>query len=236
MDGAPFGVLAVYCERIRCISETDIRFLQSVANILGSAIRAAHDQQRKELLIGELRHRVGNLFSLVQALHRQTGQNAADAHDLELKFGARLAALASAHALILDGGWHRTPLQNLLETALSPFIERVELVGCDIRIPAEAAFSFSMALHELTTNAAKYGALSTPHGRLRLEAKAVPDALGEKLVLVWNESDGPPPPEARNEGFGSRLIAQVVKRQLGGRVRREVESDGLRFTIEFPIR
>ena len=236
MEGGPFGVLAVYCQRIRCISETDVRFLQSVANILGSAIRAAHDQERKELLIGELRHRVGNLFSLVQALHRQTGQSATDAHDLEMKFGARLAALASAHSLILDAGWHKASLRNLLETALSPFSDRVEFAGSDVHIPAESAFSFSMALHELATNAAKYGALSGATGRLRLEAKSVPDALGDKLVLIWKERDGPPPPEARSEGFGSKLIVQVVERQLGGRVERAVEADGLRFTIEFPIR
>ena len=235
-EGGPFGVLAVYCKRIRCISETDVRFLQSIANILGSAIRSMHDQERRDLLIGELRHRVGNLFSLVQALHRQTGQNAEDARDLELKFGARLAALASAHALILDGGWHKASLRDLLETALSPFRERVELTGVDVELPADAAFSFSMALHELATNAAKYGALSQAHGRLCIDTKSVPDALGDTLVLVWNEQDGPPPPEAKNEGFGSRLIAQIVERQLAGRVRREVEPDGLRFTIEFPIR
>jgi two-component sensor histidine kinase len=105
-----------------------------------------------------------------------------------------------------------------------------------VELPADAAFSFSMALHELATNAAKYGALSDVRGRLCIDTKSVPDALGETLVLVWNEQDGPPPPEATNEGFGSRLIAQVVERQLGGRVRREVEADGLRFTIEFPIR
>jgi two-component sensor histidine kinase len=235
-DGNPFGALAVWCQRIRCISETDVRFLRSVANILGSAIRAANDQERRELLIGELRHRVGNLFSLVQALHRQTGQSAHDARDLELKFGARLAALASAHSLILEGGWHKASLRKLLETALSPFIERVEFTGTDVQVPAEAAFSFSMALHEMATNAAKYGAFSVPDGRLHIDTRAAPDALGEKLALVWKECDGPPPPEAGDEGFGSKLIAQVVERQLGGQVTRTVERDGLRFTIEFPVR
>jgi two-component sensor histidine kinase len=236
LDGNPFGVLAVWCQRIRCISETDIRFLRSVAHILGSAIRAAYDLERRELLIGELRHRVGNLFSLVQALHRQTGQSAHDARDLEMKFGARLAALASAHALILEGGWHKASLRQLLEAALSPFIERVAFAGQDCKIPAEAAFSFSMALHELVTNAAKYGAFSGPDGRLKIDTGSAPDALGEKLVLVWKECDGPPPAEAGEEGFGSKLIAQVVERQLGGKVERAVERDGLRFTIEFPIR
>ena len=234
-QGTPFGVLAVYCKQVRCISATDIRFLQSVANVLGSAIRAAQDDERKELLIGELRHRVGNLFSLVQALHRQTGQNAADAHDLEMKFGSRLASLASAHAMILDGGWQKTSLRSLLETTLAPYIERVTFTGTDVRLPADAAFSFSMALHELATNANKYGALSNAHGRLAIDCRAVPDALGEKLVLVWNEHDGPPPAGSETEGFGSKLISQVVERQLGGLVTRVVEPDGLKFTIEFPV-
>jgi two-component sensor histidine kinase len=234
-EGNPFGVLAVYCKRVRCTSATDVRFLQSVANVLGSAIRSAQDQERKELLIGELRHRVGNLFSLVQALHRQTGQNARDAHDLEMKFGARLAALASAHSLILEGGWQHASLRSLLEKTLAPYIERVTFSGTDVKLPADAAFSFSMALHELATNANKYGALSGNGGRLRIDSRTEPDALGRKLVLVWKEADGPPPAEAESEGFGSKLIAQVVERQLGGQVTRKVEPDGLRFTIEFPI-
>jgi two-component sensor histidine kinase len=226
----------VYCKRIRCISATDVRFLQSVANVLGSAIRVAQDQERKELLIGELRHRVGNLFSLVQALHRQTGQSAEDAHDREMKFGARLAALAGAHALILEGGWQKASLRALLQTTLAPYIERVSFTGPDVHLPADAAFSFAMALHELATNANKYGALSDPAGRLLIESNSVPDALGRKLVLVWKECDGPPPPEVvESEGFGSRLIAQVVERQLNGKVTRATEPDGLRITIEFPI-
>lgn len=235
-EGNPFGVLAVYCKHIRCISGTDVRFLQSVANVLSSAIRAGQDQERKELLIGELRHRVGNLFSLVQALHRQTGQSAHDAQELEMKFGSRLAALASAHALILEGGWQKASLRALLETTLAPYRERVDFRGTDVRLPADAAFSFSMALHELATNANKYGALSNADGRLLIETGSEPDALGRKAVIVWKECDGPPPAEVvENEGFGSRLIAQVVERQLSGQVTRTVERDGLRITMEFPV-
>jgi PAS domain S-box-containing protein len=234
-DGMPFGVLAAYCHRVRCVSPTDVRFLQSVANLLGHAIRAKRDHERKELLIGELRHRVGNLFSLVQALHRQTGQSATDARDLEMKFGARLAALASAHTLILESGWQRTSLRGLLETTLAPYLERVDFAGGDVQVPAESAFSFSMALHEMATNANKYGALSNPEGRLRVDIRSVADPLGRRLVLDWKECDGPPPTDSHKEGFGSRLISQVVERQLGGQVTRTVEPNGLRFTIEFPI-
>jgi two-component sensor histidine kinase len=231
-DGKLFGVLAVYCRRLRCISSTDIRFLQSIANTLGSAVHAWSDHERKELLIGELRHRVGNLFSLVQALHRQTGQNAHDARDLEMKFGARLAALASAHALILDGGWHATSLHQLLKTTLAPYIGRVEMSGCEVDIPADAAFSFSMALHELATNASKYGALSNENGRLEVTCRRL--APG-RFELVWNESDGPPAPEREQEGFGTKLIQQVVERQLGGKVERVLERDGLRLRMEIPL-
>ena len=236
-DGTPFGVLSAYCLHQRCVSQTDVRFLQSVANILGSAIRANRDLERRELLIGELRHRVGNLFSLVQALHRQTGTSAVDAQDLEMKFGARLASLATAHTLILEGGWQRTSLRSLLETTLAPYIERVDFSGTDVRLPAEAAFSFSMALHELATNANKYGSLSSDGGRLRIESGSVPDGLGKKLVLVWKEvgSSSPPGAEQNNGGFGTKLINQVVERQLSGQVVREFEADGLRMTIEFPI-
>jgi two-component sensor histidine kinase len=206
-----------------------------VANILGSAVRSARDQERRDLLIGELRHRVGNLFSLVQALHRQTGQSAVDARDLEMKFGARLASLASAHTLILDGGWQRASLRSLMEATLAPYRDRVSFGGTDIQLSADAAFSFSMALHELATNANKYGSLSVPNGRLAIETRLETDSLGRKAVIGWKECDGPLPEEASNEGFGSKLISQVIERQLSGQVTREAEPDGLRFTIEFPI-
>jgi two-component sensor histidine kinase len=212
-----------------------VRFLQSVANILGSAIRSARDLQRRELLIGELRHRVGNLFSVVQALHRQTGQSAIDAHDLEMRFGARLASLAAAHTLILEGGWQQTSLRSLLQTTLAPYIERVDFTGTDVRLPPDAAFSFSMALHELATNANKYGALSDENGRLLIDCTSAPDALGRKAVLTWKEKDGPAPKRPEGEGFGARLISQVVEQQLGGQITRAFERDGLRLTIEFPI-
>ena len=234
-DGRPFGVLSAYCLRRRCISQIDVRFLQSVANILGSAVRSARDQERRDLLIGELRHRVGNLFSLVQALHRQTGQSAVDARDLEMKFGARLASLAGAHTLLLDGGWQRASLRSLMEATLAPYRDRVSFSGDDIRVSADTAFSFSMALHELATNANKYGSLSVPDGRLAIETRLDADPLGRKAVINWKECDGPLPEEASNEGFVSKLISQVIERQLSGQVMREVESDGLRFTIEFPI-
>jgi two-component sensor histidine kinase len=152
-----------------------------------------------------------------------------------MKFGARLAALATAHSLILDTGWQKTSLRSLLQTTLAPYIDRVEFNGTDVRMPADAAFSFSMALHELATNANKYGALSVPDGRLFIETRSAPDALGQKLVLVWKEQDGPPPPTEESEGFGSRLITQVVERQLSGQVARVLEPDGLRIVVEFPI-
>ena len=208
-------MLSAYCLRRRCISPTDVRFLQSVANILGSAVRAARDQERRELLIGELRHRVGNLFSLVQALHRQTGQSAVDARDLEMKFGARLASLASAHTLILDGGWQRASLRSLMEATLAPYRDRVSFSGDDIRVSADTAFSFSMALHELATNANKYGSLSVPDGRLAIETRLEADALGRKAVIGWKECDGPPPRGGEQRGLrqqadraGRRAAAQ----------------------------
>jgi len=234
-NGTPFGVLAIYCVRPRCISTPDLRFLQSISNILSSAIRAARDHERKELLIGELRHRVGNLFSIVQALHRQTGLSAVDAADLEQKFGARLAALATAHTLILEGGWQQTSLRSLLEATLAPYLERVDFAGVDVQVPAEAAFSFSMALHEMATNANKYGSFAARGGRLQVETRAVPDSLGRKLVLEWRENGASPPTKAESEGFGSRLIKQVVERQLGGQVTRTSRPDGLHMRIEFPI-
>ena len=222
-EGNPFGVLAVYCKRIRCISSADVRFLQSVANVLARRSAPAQDQERKELLIGELRHRVGNLFSLVQALHRQTGQNAHDAHDLEMKFGARLAALASAHALILEGGWQKTSLRALLETTLAPYRERVDFPRhrraaagrCGLLVLDGAA----RARDERQQIRRTVDRSRPAAHRNRAQS---PMRSATRRVLVWKECDGPPPPQPVNgEGFGSKLISQVVERQLSGQVTRD---------------
>ena len=144
-----------------------------------SAPRAT--MERRELLIGELRHRVGNLFSLVQALHRQTGQSAVDAHDLEMKFGARLASLASAHTLILDGGWQRTSLRSLLRNDARP-LHRARRLFRHRRAPpgrrrvlllhGAARARDQRQQIRLASRAPKAGSL--------IESRSVPDALGQK--------------------------------------------------------
>ena len=193
--------------------------------------------ERRELLIGELRHRVGNLFSLVQALHRQTGQSAKDAHDLEMRFGARLASLAGAHTLILDGGWQRTSLRSLLQTTLAPYIERVEFTGTDVRCrprPRSPSRWRCTNLRRTPTNTAR---LSEPDGRLLIDtAVRVPTDSAASWCLSWKEKDGPPPPEAETEGFGTQAdFDRWWSASFPASVARDWKPTGCTSRIEFPI-
>ncbi|QIL02769.1 PAS domain-containing protein [Sphingomonas sinipercae] len=163
--------------------------------------RQAREQQ-KTLLMQELSHRMKNSFSMVQAIAEQTFQSAAG--DSLRTFHARLAALGSANNLLLQSSWSATPMRGLVERVLRVEAEpdQFDLSGPDISVAPDAALSMSLLLHEMATNAVKYGALSTPAGKVRVEWQVE----GSHFVLHWKETDGPAVEAPETTGFGSRLI------------------------------
>ena len=187
--------------------------------------RRLHEEQQ-ELLLKEMDHRVKNLFAVVGGMITLSARNAATPKDMASTVQGRLGALASAHKLIMPQRGATTPRQQttlgeLALAVLAPYINpadagdasRVEIGGPEIPVGADAATNLALVMHELATNAAKYGALSVPGGRVRI-SWAVPNG---KLALSWEEAGGPPikaPPE--REGFGSVLARRSVKGQLAG--------------------
>jgi PAS domain S-box-containing protein len=234
-DGRAYGVIGAHTARRRRFGEYDVAFLTAIANMIAGAIQRQQSDQRHELMIRELRHRSGNLFAQLLALFSQTARNSRNVPDLVTKYQARVLALANAHRLITEGGWQSTSLADLLRVLLAPYLERVTLEGSDVYLEPDPSFALSSAVHELATNASKYGSLSKPGGQLELSWTVKRTERGLTLELHWKERGGPPPRRGRHAGFGSRLIGMVIERQLGGEVHRNFSPQGLDARVVVPL-
>ena len=215
-----------------------------LANAVKSAVRArarqreveAH-QERQALLIAELNHRVKNTLATVQSLAHQTFRRAGSHDGARERFEARLMSLSRTHNLLNETSWTGALLKQVLALEIEPYIgdnRRVVASGPNLRLPAPMAVAIGMILHELATNAAKYGALSVPDGRLDIEwTLAQEHGQTKALRLCWRERNGPQVAPPSRRGFGSRLIEQTVAQQLNGDVSFSFEPEGL--VCEFEI-
>jgi two-component sensor histidine kinase len=182
------------------------------------ATTIARGETLHDLLIEELNHRVKNTLAILQAIAMQTFRNATRAE--REKFEGRLGALAEAHNLLSMGKWQGSNLQNLLMRVLQPYLlnnpERIRMSGPKVPLSPRIAVVLSMIVHEIATNAAKYGALSTDSGMVRLDWQVINEPTGLTLRLIWTETGGPPVTAPVQRGFGSRLIERSARDQLGG--------------------
>lgn len=194
----------------------------------------------RELVSRELEHRIKNFFALTQSLVNITSRESSDTSSFAKRLQERLFALHQSHELIKQGAVSRQlegdMLHALFKRLLAPYAtthgaERINMEGCDIPLRAHEITSFALVFHELTTNAAKYGALSTAEGRLLISFKTADDTLS----ILWQETHANPAP-SNNEsgGFGSTLINLLIERQMGGRFERIATSDGLTIKVTVP--
>jgi two-component sensor histidine kinase len=234
-DGRAYGILGVCTKRKRRFDGHEIAFLGAVGNLLAGAIQRRQLEQRHELMIRDMRHRSGNLFSQLLALFSQTARNAKSVADLATKYQARVLALANAHRLITEGGWKSIPIMDLLYVVLGPYLDRTSFAGPNIDLEPDPIFNLSAALHELAANAVKHGSLSRPKGQLELNWSVSRTQRGMTIALDWLEKNGPPARRPRRVGFGTRLIALVIERQLNGEVHRSFSKNGLSVHMIVPL-
>jgi PAS domain S-box-containing protein len=234
-DGRAYGILGVCTTKRRQFGAQDSAFLAAVANLVAGAIQRRQLEQRQELMIRELRHRSGNLFSQLLALFSQTARNSRNMAELTNNYHARVMALANAHRLITEAGWQSTSLNELLRVVLAPFLDRTSLNGPNVDLEPDPTFSLSAALHELASNAIKHGSLSRPQGRLELSWSVAPTRRGMTLTFDWAERHGPPARRPRRTGFGSRLIGLVIERQMNGEVLMSYGKDGFSVRLIVPL-
>jgi PAS domain S-box-containing protein len=192
------------------------------------AKKVAEEHQR--LLINELNHRVKNSLATVQAIAFQTLKGDLPLVEARTRFEARLIALSKAHNLLTEQKWEGAALERVVRDAVEHLggEHRFAAQGPEVWLSPRAALALALALHELGTNAAKYGALCRDEGRVAIEWS---DADG-MLRLEWKERGGPPVTSPSRRGFGSRLIEQGLGGDLGGTARIAFEEDGLRCTVE----
>ena len=199
-----------------------------LAVVLNDITERRAAEERRRLLVNELNHRVKNTLATVQAIAAQSLQEApASVRD---RFDARLMALARATDVLVAEEWRGATLGAVAEQVASPYAERFDLSGPDVRLPSKAAVAMALALHELATNAAKYGALSTAAGRVALEW-----ALDhEALRITWRERGGPPVIPPKTTGFGVRLIRRGLQIELRAEVAIDYCAEGLVCTVVAP--
>lgn len=196
------------------------------------------NEQHLRLLMRELTHRSKNLLAVIQAMARQTARHAGSIDEFVEIFSARLQALARSHDLLVQEGWHGASLTEMVRSQLGHHIDRensqVTLTGPDIFLKPEAAQNIGLALHELSTNAAKYGALSMPSGHVSITWARRPPEAGGGFELTWSEKGGPAVVEPKSRGFGSLVIERNLARALDGKVDVEFAPSGLRCFISVP--
>ncbi|WP_249159451.1 sensor histidine kinase [Bradyrhizobium tropiciagri] len=204
---------------------------------LGFALRMATTIARGEalhdLLIEELNHRVKNTLAILQSITMQTFRNASRAE--RETFEGRLGALAEAHNLLSMAKWQGSDLQDVVARVLQPFLlnapERIGVSGPRVPLSPRLAVVLSMIVHEIATNAAKYGALSNHAGTVALDWEVRDEASGRMLRMIWTEVGGPPVSPPLQRGFGSRLIERSARDQLGGEAKVDFRPEGVVYAV-----
>ena len=205
---------------------TGIREIDAVGDALRSSLEArAEGERHQQILIGELNHRVKNTLAVVQSLAHQTFRGSGYPQATIAAFDARLSALASAHNLLTEQRWEAASMMQIARAAMKPFCEanRCHIEGPDFKVVPQTAVTLALALHELATNASKYGSLSSDEGAIEVSWTE----HDGKFDLLWRESGGPRVLEPETEGFGTRLIKRGLAAELHGSVDLNFEPDGL---------
>jgi two-component sensor histidine kinase len=197
------------------------------------ATTIARGERLHDLLIEELNHRVKNTLAILQAIAVQTFRSATPTE--REKFEGRLGALAEAHNLLSQERWQGSELADVVKRVLQPYVlnnpERIKMFGPAVPLPPRLAVVLWMIVHEMATNAAKYGALSNDSGHVALDWEVLDEGGTRKLRLIWTETGGPPVVAPVQRGFGSRLIERSARDQLGGEATVDFLPRGVVYTV-----
>ena len=206
---------------------------------IGTHIDISEQKRREEhirFVIDELSHRTKNLLAVVMAVANQTARHADDVAQYRARFAERLTALAHCHDLLVRDSWQGASFSDLVSAQLKPFREskggRISATGPPIILKPDAVQNLGLALHELATNALKYGALSIPHGKVSIQWHL--NETADRVCMHWRERDGPPVVLPHRRGFGYVVIEQIVPRALNGNSTLDFSATGVNWTFEFP--
>lgn len=230
-DGHALGTFVVAYPPEAPLSEEQRELADGFARLCGMVLVYRRNQLKHELLVGELQHRARNLFSTIGAVVYATLKSNPEPEQFRRTFDARLVALARAHSLALEA--READLRQLLVDTLAPFAldHHVDVDGPTVRLPQEAAMAFSLATHELATNAAKYGALSRNGGSVKVRWEFGQDG---HFRFIWREAGGPRVAPPSRQGFGHRTIHRSMASAIDGKVELDYAPEGLVCSISAP--
>ena len=196
-------------------------------------------EQHQEFLLAELNHRVKNMLAVVMGIASQTARTSESVPSFTQSFLGRLSSLAHAHTMLTERRWECMPLRTLVEESLAPHAgaggARIEIAGPDLDLNPKTALSVSMILHELVTNAAKYGPLAASKGAISAKWHVSQQDSRDWLVLDWQEQGDGQLERPTRRGFGTRMIAMSASHELHGRAELSYEERGIRWQIGFPL-
>ena len=189
--------------------------------------------------MGELNHRVKNTLATVLSISDQTARNASDLAEYKPAFEGRMFALSHAHSLLSQTRWRGAKLRSLLQEVVAPFqqqsVDNLRLSGPEVTVTPRIATTLTLAIHELSTNAAKYGALASKMGIVRVSWVVETADTVRTIRLEWREQNGPEVHPPKRRGFGTKLLQRSVSYELGGDVKLEFNPEGVRCVIEVPL-
>ena len=235
-DGKLLGMISTHWRKPHQSSERDLRLFDILVRQAADLIEHKQAEETRRLLVAELSHRVKNTLTTVQAIAGQTLRSAKSNSEFVENFNGRLRALARAHSLLTRSSWAGAYLREILRDQLTfdAGADRIAYSGPAVFFPAQTALHLALVLHELGTNARKYGSLSVPEGRLDLSWTVSTNGCGSEIELIWAEQNGPQvhPPDER--GLGSILIERGLE-SFGGTASTRFEPSGVLCTIRLPF-
>jgi PAS domain S-box-containing protein len=212
--------------------------LTGAVNMLIDISERKRAEVRQKALIDEVNHRVKNTLATVQAFAAQTLRHAVSP-EMRESFEARLMALSRVHDQLSRQQWESAELEAVLKDVFAPHRgergDRIRLGGSPVRLPPRTALSLAMVLHELTSNAARYGALSVPQGVLTVTWRLSETGAKQMLHIAWSEDGGPRAEKPTKQGFGLKLLERGIGKELGGQSHIAFTPDGVRCTIDVPL-
>jgi len=188
-------------------------------------------EARQALLASELHHRTRNLFAVVHSVVSRSFAGKRSVEEAEAAVLSRLRALAQTHVMLIDKEWQGADLAEVVHAEMSPYRDRVTAEGPSLMLTSQAAQNFALAVHELATNAAKYGALSTPSGHVRISWSVFKPNGHRRFVFRWRERGGPPVAPPARRGFGSAVLEQVMAEYFDAPPRIEFHASGLVYEL-----
>jgi PAS domain S-box-containing protein len=238
-EGRIIAALEFFSHGVAAPDDDLLLTVRTLGEQVGRVLERERAEEHQRLLLNELNHRVKNTLAVIQSIAQQTFRGDAATAQARQSFESRLTALASAHDLLTGRNWEAASLMEVIDRAgigCGADAGRIAFEGEDIQLAPRTAVSIAMALHELCTNAVKYGALSNESGRVTVSWTVSGDVEGaRRLELVWKEDGGPPVAPPSRRGFGSRMIERGLAAELGGTAELLFRAEGVICRVEAPL-